>query len=197
MIDTSGHHIVYGTLQDFLTGEELPDTDDERYRQQLARFLVEEKGYGINELQPRLAIETSFNGQFVRSVIEITVCIAGRRVMVIRYGPGSLVTRERPAIAAARILDPEYRIPLAVVTNLRDAELLETRSGKVLAAGMNSIPERDELVVMLARLEFEPFVDAQGREREARILNAFDVEVCCRNGTCELPPQSGPGENTP
>ena len=188
---------MYGTLRDFLTGEELPDTDDERYRQQLARFLVEEKGYGINELQPRLAIETSFNGQFVRSVIEITVCIAGRRVMVIRYGPGSLVTRERPAIAAARILDPEYRIPLAVVTNLRDAELLETRSGKVLAAGMNCILGRDELVVMLARLEFEPFIDAQGREREARILNAFDVEVCCRGGTCELPLQSGPGENTP
>lgn len=197
MVDTSGHHIVYGTLQDFLTGEEMPDTDDERYRQQLARFLVEEKGYGINELQPRLAIETSFNGQSVRSVIEITVCIAGRRVMIIRYGPGSLVTRERPAIAAARILDPKYRIPLAVVTNFRDAELLETKTGKVLDTGMNGIPGRDALAVMLARLEFEPFVDAQGREREARILNAFDVEVCCRSGTCELPPQSGPGENTP
>lgn len=187
MVDTSGHHIVYGMLQDFLTGEELPDTDDERYRQQLARFLVKEKGFGVDDLLPRLVIETLFNDQLVRSVVELTVCIAGRRVMIIRYGPGSLVTRERPAIAAARILDPDYRIPFAVVTNLRDAEFIETKTGKVLSTGMNSIPARKKLVEMMSGLEFESFPDEMGREREARILNAFDVEVCCRNGTCELP----------
>jgi hypothetical protein len=187
MVDTSGHHIVYGTLQDFLTGEELPDTDDERYRQQLARFLVKEKGFGVDDLLPRLVIETLFNDQLVRSVVELTVCIAGRRVMIIRYGPGSLVTRERPAIAAARILDPDYRIPFAVVTNLRDAEFIETKTGKVLSTGMNSIPARKKLVEMMSGLEFESFPDEMAREREARILNAFDVEVCCRNGTCELP----------
>ena len=187
MADTSGHHIIYGTLQDFLTGEELPDTDDERYRQQLAMLLVEEKGFSTTELLPRLFIETLFNDQLVKSVVELTVCIAGRRVMIIRYGPGSLVTRERPAIAAARLLDPEYRIPFAVVTNLRDAEFLETKTGKVLGTGMNSIPARKKLVEMMGGLEFESFPDEMGREREARILNAFDVEVCCRNGTCELP----------
>ena len=193
MVDTSGHHIIYGTLQDFLTGAELPDTDDERYRQQLARFLVQEKGFGADELLPRLSIETVFNGQFVKSVIELTICIADRRVMIIRYGPGSLVTRERPAIAAARILNPDYRIPLAVVTNFRDAELLETRSGRVLNTGMNNIPDRKKLVEMMGGLEFESFSDEKRREREARILNAFDVEVCCRNGTCELPPDDGRG----
>ena len=108
-------------------------------------------------------------------------------MMIIRYGPGSLVTRERPAIAAARILDPDYRIPFAVVTNLRDAEFLETKTGKVLRTGMNSIPDRKKLVEMMSGLEFESFPDEMAREREARILNAFDVEVCCRNGTCELP----------
>lgn len=189
MVDTSGHHIVYGTVRDFLTGAELPDTDDERYRQQLARFLVEEKEFGADELLPRLAIETVFNGQFVKSVIELTICIADRRVMIIRYGPGSLVTRERPAIAAARILDPDYRIPLAVVTNFRDAELLETKGGRVLNTGMNNIPDRKKLVEMMGGLEFESFSDEKRREREARILNAFDVEVCCHNGTCELPPE--------
>ena len=187
MADTSGHHIIYGTLQDFLTGEELPDTDDERYRQQLAMLLVEEKGFNTTELLPRLFIETLFNDQLVKSVVELTVCIAGRRVMIIRYGPRSLVTRERPAIAAARLLDSEYRIPFAVVTNLRDAEFLETKTGKVLSTGMNSIPDRKKLVEMMGGLEFESFPDEMGREREARILNAFDVEVCCRNGTCELP----------
>lgn len=190
MVDTSGHHIVYGTLNDYLTGEVLPDTDDERYRQQLSRLMVEEKGFAVNELQPRQAIETLFNNHFVRSVIELTICLEGRRVLIIRYGPGSLVTRERPTIAAARLLEPAYRIPLAVITNLRDAELLETESGKVLGTGMNCIPERSELATILKSLDFEPFDNEERREKEARILNVYDAEVCCHNGTCELPPAS-------
>ena len=187
MIDTSGHHIVYGTLQDYLTGEELPDTDDERCRQQLARLLVEEKGYSADELEPRLVIETKFNNQFVSSLIELTVTLQHRRIMIIRYGPGSLVTRERPAIAAARLLESDYRIPLAVVTNCRETELLETGNGKVLSTGMDAIPEREKALAMFNELVFEPFGDEQRREREARILNAFDVEVCCKGGTCETP----------
>ncbi|GAB4340046.1 MAG: type I restriction enzyme HsdR N-terminal domain-containing protein [Desulfobulbaceae bacterium] len=187
MVDTSGHHIVYGTLKDYLTGEELPDTDDERYRQQLVRLLVEEKGYDPGELEPRVRIETTFQGRRVESFIELVVRVDGRRVMIIRYGPGSLVTRERPAVAAARILDPDHRIPLAVVTNFRDAELLETEEGRVLATGMDGIPDRKGLGDMIKNLEFTPFTDPERREREERILNTYDEEVCCHGGTCELP----------
>ncbi len=184
MTNTSGHHIVYGTLVDFLTGEELPDTDDERYRQQLARLMVEEKGFAREELEPRLFIETVFNRQYVKSTIDLTVRPAGRRIMIVRYAPGSLVTRERSAIAAARLLDPDYRIPLAVVTNCREAETLDTLTGKVLATGMAGIPGRTRLVGMGDELRFEPFADKKRRDQEARILNAYDLEVCCRGGVC-------------
>ncbi len=78
MVDTSSHHIVYGTLKDYLTGEELPDTDDERCRQELARIMVEEKGYAADELEPRLVIETAFNNRSVRSLIELNVLLQGR-----------------------------------------------------------------------------------------------------------------------
>ena len=186
MADTSGHHIIYGTLTDFLTGAELPDTDNERYRQQLAEFMVRDKDYAREELEPRLAIETTFNNQYVKSTIELAVRLEGRRIMIIRYGAGSLVTRERPAIAAARMLDPDYRIPLAVVTNGRDSELLDTLTGKVLNSGMEGIPDRTKAVELMNQLTFEPFTDEKRREKEARILNAFDLDVCCRGGVCEL-----------
>lgn len=185
---------MYGTLNDYLTGEELPDTDDERCRQELARILVEEKGYAADEIEPRLVIETVFNKQYVRSVVELTVRLQGRRFMIIRYGPGSLVTRERPAIAAARILNSDYRIPLAVVTNCRDAEMLDTLTGEVLESGMDAIPERKKAVKMLRKTEFFPFPDPAKREREARILNVFDLEVCCKNGTCLLPENEETGK---
>ncbi|WP_456388357.1 type I restriction enzyme HsdR N-terminal domain-containing protein [Desulfolithobacter sp.] len=187
MNDIPGHHLVYGTLTDYLTGEELTDTDDERIRQQLARFMVEEKGYEPGQLEPRLSLETVFNKTYVKSTIDLTVRLDGKRVMILRYGPGSLVTRERSAVAAARLLDPACRIPLAVVTNGRDAELLDTHTGAVLARGMEGIPARDQLLAMLPELLFEPFTDPEKREKEERILNAFDLQVCCRGMSCPAP----------
>lgn len=187
MIDTSGHHLVYGELNDLLTGEILQDTDDERIRQELARQMIEELGYAREELEPRLSIETEFNGNRTRSLIELTVRLHGRRLMIIRYGPGSLVTREKAAIAAARVLDPRYRIPLAVVTNGRDAELLETDSEKVLATGMTCIPDRQHAEILHRQYSSKPYDDPGQREMALRILNVFDQEVCCVGSRCIQP----------
>ena len=179
MPDHPSHHLVYGTLPDYLTGEELVDTDDERIRQQISRLMVEELGYGRNELKPRLTIETLFTRNFVVSTIELTVELQHKQIMIIRYGPGSLVSRERSALAAARVLNDEYRIRLAVVTNGRDAVLLDTITGKVLDQGMQAIPDRQRALAMLPALIFLPPQDEEKRLREKRILNAFDLERCC------------------
>ena len=186
MADIPTHHMIYGSLADFVTGEPLVDTDDERYRQKLARLLVEEKGFAKSELTMRRRIETLFAHQFVASRIDIVVSIENQRVMVLRYGPGSLVTRERPAIAAARVLEENQIIPLAVVTNGEDAELLDSRTGKVLETGLGAIPTREAVVALLPGLDFRP-VALERREPELRILNAFDVEICCSGGPCALP----------
>ena len=188
MADIPTHHFIYGTCNDFVTGEEIVDTDDERYRQKIAHFLVEEKGFAKEDLEPRLTIETLFASQFVVSKIEYVVSLNGRRVMVVRYGPGSLVTRERPAIAAARVLDPAQRIPLAMVTNGEDAEVLDTLTGKVLFEGLDGVPCREDLAAMVTFFDFSPY-PGERRERELRILNAFDVQVCCVGGPCALPGQ--------
>jgi len=187
MADIPSHHYIYGTCTDFLTGETLVDTDDERCRQELARFLVQEKGYDRQDMEPRLCIETLYSGQFVASTIDITVRMAGKRFMILRFAPGSLVTRERAAIAAARILEPAYQIPLAVVTNCKDAEVLDTYSGKVIGQGLGAIPGRKEAEALVKSLRFEPFTDTARIDREKRILNAYDIEICCAGGPCALP----------
>ena len=186
MADTPSHHFIYGYLRDFLTGETLVDTDDERYRQRLARLLVEEKGYDKVELTTRLKIETLFGENLVVSSIEFLVAVAGRRLMVIRYGPGSLVTRERPALAAARVIDPELVIPFTVVTNGEDAELLDTWSGKVIATGLTAIPSRDRALVLIREAQFKPLTPGPQRQMELRILNAYDQEVCCAGQPCPI-----------
>ena len=186
MADIPSHHMIYGSLSDYVTGEPLVDTDDERYRQKLARLLVEERGFAKSELTMRRRIETLFAHQFVVSKIDIVVRIADQLVMVLRYGPGSLVTRERPAIAAARVLEESQMIPLVVVTNGEDAELLDARTGKVVATGLEAVPTREAVLNMLPGLDFSP-VAPKRREPELRILNALDVETCCAGGPCALP----------
>jgi hypothetical protein len=154
----------------------------------LARLLVERLGYAKEELEPRLTIVTDYDHHVV-TTIELTVSIEGKRLFILRYGPGSLVTREKAALAAARILEPAYRIPLAIVTNGRDAELLETEHGKVLATGMDCIPTRAQAEQLRKEYSFEPFADPQKRDQALRILNVFDLEVCCMGSGCTPKPE--------
>ncbi len=187
MVDILSHHMVYGMTKDYVTGEVIVDTDDERYRQKLARMLVEEKGYFKEDLELRQKIETMFAQNFVVSTVDLVVVLEGKRFMVIRYGPGSLVTRERPALAAARVLEPAYQIPYTVVTNGEDAELLCTLTGKVIARGMGGIPNRNEALKLLADASFDPLPNELRKEKELRILNAYDKETCCVGDPCVLP----------
>ncbi len=187
MADLRTHHLIYGTMTDYITGSSIVDTDDERYRQKIARFMVQEKGYAREELIPRLRLETLFNKNFVTSTIDLTVFLLDRYFMVVRYGPGSLVTRERPAIAAARVLIPDYQIPYALVTNGEDAEFLTVNSAKVLALGMDKIPSREQALDLLKTAVFPPPPTAKRREQELRILNVFDQEICCAGGPCAIP----------
>ncbi len=177
---SNGHHLIYGVLQDIISGEQLIDSDDERLRQGIYTMLLEEKGYVHEELWPRRVIETAFSGNVVRSTIDVTITINNRDCLILRYGAGSLVSRERSAIAAARLLNPDYQIPLAVVSNGRDAELLDTHTKKVLGQGMAAIPHRNAIKTLLANHPFLPPLEAKQQEGERRILNAFDLDLCCQ-----------------
>ena len=97
--------------------------------------------------------------------------------MIIKYGPGSIVTRRRPLLAASRILAP-YQIPIAVITNGEDAEVLEGFSGNVISQGLETIPSKPQLNKIAARDHFN-LVAADRAEMESRILYCFAVDGSC------------------
>jgi hypothetical protein len=167
-----GHKRILGKTTDFITGREITDTDDERYRQKIARFLVEERGYPREDIEVKRRIELDIEGKKILSMIDFVVRVEGRSFMIVRYGPGSLVTRERPALASARVLEP-YQVPVTVVTNGEDAEVIDTATGGVMSTGIASIPSRDALLKRLPDTEFAPVPPAR-REAEKRILSAYD-----------------------
>jgi hypothetical protein len=172
-----GHHLVLGELIDHITGETLKDTLDERYRQRLARLLMDEKGYSKSQITPRVEVFTRAGEKCAMIPIDFQVSLGDRICMIIKYGPGSLVTRRRPALAASRLIVP-YQIPVVVVTNGECAEILHGADGQVNALGLDSIPSRWELARRIQSVSFAP-ISKQRAEMESRILYAYDVDDSC------------------
>lgn len=172
-----GHHLILGQLTDFVTGETLDDTLDERYRQDIARLLVSQKKYDKADITPRQSLQIKLAEKCARLWVAYVITLRSRMAMVIHYGPGSLVTRHRPTLAMGRLL-AAYQIPRVVVTNGEQADILDGATGKVVATGLERIPDRDQLSALCESHPWQP-IDARRKEMEARILMAFEVDDRC------------------
>ena len=173
----NGHHLILGELNDFITGEILKDTHDERYRQRLARLLVNRKGYLKSDIEPRknLIVQAGENKAAIK--IDFLVNLSGKGCMVINFGPGSIVTRRRSLLAISRIMVP-YQIPIAVVTNGEDAEILDGLSGKIISRGLGTIPSKVQLMEIASGNSFKP-VAADRAEMESRLAYCYEVDGSC------------------
>ena len=171
------HHLVLGELEDFLTGETIEDNHDERLRQKVARFLVEQKGYDKADILPRIELAAVAGDKKALLKVDFCVRLFDKAVLLVKYGPGSIVTRTRCAIAAARILEP-YQIPFVVVTNGIDAEIVDGATGKSLGSDLSSIPDKKEMLERFDSFEFAP-VASKKAEMESRVLYAYEVDDAC------------------
>ena len=182
-----GHHLILGELSDYLTGETLEDTHDERYRQKLARFLVEQKGYFKPDITARHPFVSQAGDNKAMTRIDFLIILGGKIGMLLKYGPGSLVTRRRPALAASRLL-ADYQVPVVVVTNGEDAEVLEGASGRITGTGLQAIPNRNELEQMINTCPLDP-ITSERAEMESRIFYAYEVDGCCPcdDTVCKIP----------
>lgn len=163
-------------MKDYLTGREIPDVGAEANRQAVACYLVEDKGYPKAAILRDAPIEIDMAGEAYRSRIDLLV-MAGQPpspFMAIKCAPGSLGSCEREIVSAARIYGA-YQIPLAVVSDGRDAVVLDTVSGRRIADGMAAIPDAREAERQMA--EWTPVAYPPERlEREKRIFRTYDRE---------------------
>jgi hypothetical protein len=182
----NGHHLILGQLTDFISGRILDDTLDERHRQQIGRHLVQTKGYAKSDITSRHELTFEVDGRRARLLITCTVTLDRRIGMIVQYGPGSIVTRHRPALAMSRLVS-RYQVPLVVVTNGRQADILEGDSGRLAGTGLEALPRRDQLQEICSRRVWTPISETRA-EKEARILMAFEVDGSCPcdNTVCTL-----------
>lgn len=182
----SGHHLILGKLVDFITGETLKDTHDERYRQKIGRLLVNQKGYLKADIEPRKELRVKADAKRAILKIDFVITLADRVCMVVKYGPGSLVTRRRAVLAVSRLIAP-VQVPVAVITNGEDAEILKGTSGEIIAQGLDSIPRKSDLQTFVANETFVAISEKQA-ELESRILYCYEVDDSCEcdDDVCRL-----------
>jgi len=166
-----------GKLEDFITGEILDDTHDERIRQKIAKLLVEVKGFNKKEIAQRhgLIVQAGEKKAIIR--VDFMITLSEKICMIVKYGPGSVVTRVRLSIAVSRLVSG-YQVPVIVITNGEDAEIVSGLKGTVLGRGFEAIPSRLTLMKGFHAYSFEP-ISARKVEIESRIAYAFEVDDSC------------------
>ena len=165
---------IFVKIPCFLTGRLVLDTDRERIRQKLAKFLVHEKGYRIDDFQLDTEIPVEANNEKVIAYVDLVVRIKDRSLMILRGGPGSVITRESGTVAAARLLEKDYIVPWAVQANLFDASFIDVKRKKAIAYGWDAIPTRAELLKMTSNWP-PPKLPENRIPLERQILYSYDT----------------------
>lgn len=181
-IPHNDHHLLLGQTRDYLTGEIIADTHDERYRQKIARLLVESLGFEKSGIKKNIDLVVDIGTKRSRIKIDFLVLSADagnreRIAMMIKYSPGSLVTRRQTCVALSRIIAP-YQIPVAVITNGEDAEVMDGATGMVIATGLGSLPDRAGLDARAAACHFTD-IPEKTRDLASRIVHACEIDGAC------------------
>lgn len=161
-------------ITDFATGRRIPDIGAEGNRQALERHLVENKGYEKTDIEIDIPLELTVGGDPYRSKVDLAVRVGGVRFLVAKCAAGSLASREREVVAAARLLE-DRQIPLAVSSDGKTAIVLETATGKKRGEGLDAIPSKAEAGEILAAGERRPYPEER-LEREKLIYRTYDLE---------------------
>jgi hypothetical protein len=164
----------FTTVMDYVTGREVPDVGAEANRQTIEKLLVQEKGYLKTDIEVDADMTFTVAGEVYRSQIDLVVAVNGHRVMAVKCAAGSLGSREREILAAARLLD-SYQIPLSVVSDGSHAIVLDTVTGKKIGEGVDAIPSKEKAHALLTTAPPPAFPEKK-REREQLVFRTYDLE---------------------
>ena len=146
---------------------------EEVIRDKIVQRLLSEKGFQEGDLELDVPFNLEMGSETFQVKASILIQIGGKKVVLIKCGAGSIMARERAALALARMFT-DYQIPLTVVTNSEDATLLNTLNGETLDCGLGAILEKGQLLDRLEGLSYVPLPEKR-LQMEKRILSAFEA----------------------
>jgi hypothetical protein len=173
-------------IRDYLTGEDVEETSYEEFRQALARLLVEERGYPKGQLCAKVGVCFPADGRDYTRMVDLVASDAdGGPLLVVIFCSGEPGSYIRETLAASRLYG-DAPVPLALITDTKEALLLRVADGTILArGGMRTVPHFDDLT-RLAAASPAPRLSEDAKDRERRILFAYSEFLsggCCA-GAC-------------
>jgi hypothetical protein len=162
-----------------LLAQEIEDGENlaAEARKMVEYLLLEKKGYRPEDVLKGAAFEVKLGEETVWSSVDFIVSVDGRKAMIIKCAAGSLDSRQRQAVAAARVI-ASPPVLVAVVADPENAVVLDVVTGKVIGEGFGAIPVKEQLLRILSETEPAP-LPPERIEKEKRILLAFDAIKCC------------------
>ncbi|HSO72466.1 MAG TPA: type I restriction enzyme HsdR N-terminal domain-containing protein [Thermodesulfobacteriota bacterium] len=146
---------------------------EEVIRDKIVQLLLSEKGFQDGDLELDVPYTLEMGSEIFQLKASILVQMGGRKVVLIKCGAGSIMARERAALALARLFT-DYQIPLTIVTNSEDATLLNTLNGETLECGLGAILKKGQLLDRLEGLTYMPLPEKR-LKMEKQILSAFEA----------------------
>jgi hypothetical protein len=164
----------YENIIDFVTGKTIPNIGAEENRQAVERILVEEKGFPKSALKIDFPIEFSVGGTPHASAVNIMVFAKnGQPLMAVKCAAGSLGSYEREAVSAARLAsDPP--VGLALVSDGKNATMLETQKGRVVGNNWQEIPDFEHSDKWLLQYKTPP-LSSKRLDQERLIFRTYDA----------------------
>lgn len=160
------------TLIDFITGQKVANIGAEANRQSLERVLIEKKAYTRQDIVVDAPIEVDIDGDAYRSTVDLVIQIEGVPLVAVKCAAGSLGSREREIVSAARLY-AAAPLPLAIVTDGSDATVLNTQTGKPIGKGLDAIPSRRD-AAKLVHADPLPPIAPERLTREKRVFRSYD-----------------------
>ncbi len=165
----SNHRVI----TDFITGKTVIDVGPEANRQAVEKYLVTEKGYAKTDILVDMALLLEVSGKPYHTKLDLVVFVDKKMFMVIKCAAGSLGSREREVVYAARIAG-EHPIPVAVASDGHTALVFDAISRRFIGEGLDAIPSPETARTMLAKKEPVPLPDDR-REKEKIIFRSYDI----------------------
>ncbi|MDQ7835533.1 MAG: type I restriction enzyme HsdR N-terminal domain-containing protein [Humidesulfovibrio sp.] len=183
-----------GMLTDYLSGESIEETTYEEFRQALAKFLVEEKGYPKQSLKAKVPLVFQIDGEDTGRHIDLVAYDeAGRPLLLVIFCAGDVGSFERETVSCARLF-PGGPVPVAIASDSIGASILDTATGDCTATGVRAIPTWDAVRAIDAAIEAATGrvpLSEERRRKEERILHAYNgflYGTCCSE-SCRVPPK--------
>jgi hypothetical protein len=145
-------------------------------RNMISYLLIEKKGYLPEDIEKKVVFAVKVGQETAYSSVDFLVSVKGKKAMVIKCVAGSLSSRERQVVAAARLIGAPP-VLVAVVADPVNAEVLDVGTGKLVGEGFGAIPIKDQMIQMISE-DASHLLSPERLEKEKRILLAFDAIRC-------------------